>query len=1138
MKKNTRPNELLECRKILTVCFAFLFAWSAIVKGANIDIATQNVSAQFINISLNDVIWELQKQTDFTFIYSTNDVKNIIVKNVSANNEIVTTVLDKCLEDSGLTYSIHNGVIAIKKAEAPAIAIAAPQQKVTVFGQVVDNLGDPMPGVNVLVKETMQGSITDLDGKFSIDITQNKNVTLQLSFIGFTTQEVVASPGKTIRVVMEDDTNVLEEVVVTGYGTFKKSAFAGSASTVKMAEKEDVPAVDFKSLLQGSTPGVQVNSASGTLGASSKVTIRGMGSINASTEPLYVVDGVPVMSSVNSSIDSGTDVMATLNVSDIENITVIKDAAAASLYGSRAANGVIVITTKSGKEGKPSFNLKADWGFSKYATDYREVLGGPERRELFTEGLQNQARYILKKDILDENGKPVKDENGKTMQRPYTEAEIVQYADDNIDLWAPIPEGGYVDWEKALFRENAPYQNYEFSASGGDKKISYYSSLSYNKQDGIVRQQGLERITGRLNVKYQITEKLQLGANILYSKMNQFGSSEGGTYTAPIYATRHKLSASDAIYDEEGNYNVKLLELGKRNPKSQLDLNYKKQILDRAFNTLFANYKFIPGLIFNTTLSYDRTNSGYKSWTDPRSTDGESDNGSLSRSMNQYRQMVWKNNLTYDVSVKDKHNMDFLAGYETHEYRRSYLSGSIKDFPNVEKPHISNGANISGLSGYDDYGWRMVSYLGRVNYNYENKYYLGASARIDGSSRLHKDSRWGTFWSASAAWRISSEPFMESVRHILTDTRLRVSYGSNGTLPNEYYGYMDLVSFKYSYNSKPGIVDKQIGNKDMKWEKNYNLNVGLDFRLFDRVSTTIEFYNRNTSDLLLDMPLSYTTGFTSMLTNVGKMRNRGVELDITADIIRGNDFSWISSLNLSHNKNKVLNLGDQDEIISGYKIRRVGLPYYSYYVKEFAGIDPQDGWPMYYINDPEKPNERTTTKDAAEANYIVYKNADPKLAGGWSNSFKYKWFDLSFNWTFTFGGYSYDRGASKLEHAGKSEKGAIQSYYSRRWQKPGDVTDIEMFMVGNEYCMADVVNSRRVHSSDHFRLKNLTFGVTLPKSWTKKANLSNVRFYFSGINLLTFAAYDGYDPEIPLDGDLYFETPKMKTLTFGVDIKF
>lgn len=1122
MEKTKSNVKWRRVKKMLAVCLVFELMCTGF-SYATIDVAAQTVTASFKNTMLNDVIWELQRQTDFTFIYSTSDVQHVKVNGVKAKNENVTDVLDKCLANTDLMYDIHDGVVTIKKTDAKvARSVAAPQQKAVITGQVLDENKEPLPGVHVSVKGTQTGTITDMDGYFSLDVSQGQVVILHITYIGYAPIEVQATPGNPVSVVMREDAEVLDEVVVTGYATIKKSAFAGSASVVKMGDKADLPVSDFKSLLQGSAPGIQLNSASGALGAETKVTIRGLGSFNASTSPLYVIDGVPVMTSVNSGQDDyGTDIMATLSTSDIENITVIKDAAAASLYGSRAANGVIVITTKSGKDGKASFNLKADWGFSKYATDYRPVMGGAERRETFWEGLYNQAYYLNKK----------------------TEAEATEYANANIDAWAPQPKAGtalyeWVDWEKELFNNSAPYENYEFSASGGDKKTSYYASLSYNNQDGLVRQQGLERITGRVNMKYKMTERLQLGANVLYSKMKQLSSSEGGTYTSPIYSTRHKVSASDHIYELDGSYNVNLLENGKRNPKSALDLNYKKVTLDRSFNTIFANYTFMDGLVFNTTLSLDHTNSEYKSWSDPRSTDGSSNNGSLSNTLYQNDQLVWKNNLSYNATFNRVHNVDALVGYETHEFKRKYLSGSVKDFPSVDKHQISNGSNITGLSGNGNSGWRLLSYLGTANYNYNNKYYLGASARVDGSSRLHRDSRWGTFWSVSGAWRVSSEGFMEGVRDVLSDLRLRASYGSNGTLPSDYYGYMDLVSFGYAYNAKPGLLESQLGNKNLKWEKNYNLNLGIDFRLFDRVGVTAEYYRRQTSDLLMNMDLSMVTGFNSILTNTGEVENTGIEVDIHADIVREKALTWTSSLNFGHNKNKIVDLGGQEQIVGSYYIRKVGHAYHQYYVKEFAGINPETGYPQYYVNDPDKPGDRSITEKSADANYIMHKSPDPKLSGGWSNSLRYKWFDLNFMLTYTLGGYSYDYGASKVEHAGKSEKGAIQALYRDRWKQPGDVTDIEMFMVGNPYSMASVVSSRRIHSTDHLRLKSLTFGISLPKQLVKKAYLDNVRLFFSGSNLLTWAAYDLYDPEIPSNGYIYFDTPKMKTFTFGVDVKF
>ena len=566
------------------------------------------------------------------------------------------------------------------------------------------------------------------------------------------------------------------------------------------------------------------------------------------------------------------------------------------------------------------------------------------------------------------------------------------------------------------------------------------------------------------------------------------------------------------------------------------DLNYNRQTADRSFNTIFANLKFIDGLVFNTTFSYDHTNTKYKRWNDPRSSDGENDNGMIVSSFYQYDQLVWKNNLTYITNLADKHNLDVLIGYEVNQYKRDYISGTIKNFPTVDKDEISNGSNITGLGGYLNER-RMVSYLSRLNYNYDNKYFFGASARIDGSSQLYKTSRWGTFWSVSGAWRISEEGFMKPINNVLSETKLRASFGSNGTLPSDFFGYLDLTGFGYNYDTEPGIRETQIGDRKLTWEKNYNFNVGLDFRLFDRLSFTAEYYTRSTSDLLMDVPTSGTIGFTDYLMNVGKVQNQGIEIDMSAEILKTKHFTWNSSLNIGHNKNEIKSLGSQNEIKTGPYIRRVGHSYYTYYLVEFAGINPDTGIPEYYVN-AEGGDPKETTQDASKANRILYKVADPKISGGWTNTFKHKLIDLSFTWTFTLGGYSYDDAAQKLDHGGAEANHAIQKYYKDRWRNPGDNTRIEMFIVDNPYDMSGVANTRRVHSTDHLRLKNLTLGFTLPKKLTTKIKLNNVRAYFSSVNLLTFAAYDNYDPEVPRNGSVFFDTPKMRTFTFGLDIKF
>ena len=428
-KKHNYTNHGKSSKRLWITFLFFCIITTGFMQAANKVFAQATVTASFKNATLSEILWEIQRQTDFTFVYSTNDVKQIKVQNLNVNNEKIANVLDKCLMNSGLTYSVHNGVIAIKQIEEKESAV--PQQKTTLTGTVLDETGEPIIGANILVKGTTNGTTTDLDGHFSLDVDRIP-ATLIISYIGYGKQEIKATAGKTLKVVMAPDNNVMEEVVVTGYGTFKKSAYAGSASTVKTGELKDLPVVSFSSLLEGNAPGVQVTSSSGQPGASTSIRIRGMGSINASNEPLYVIDGVPMLNgnvSEFSYADSGNSLMATLNSNDIESMTVIKDAAAASLYGSRAANGVIVITTKKGASGKTKINLRADWGLSNMAINYRPILNGEDRREILHLGLAN---YALN--------------NGND------EAAAKAFADKNIEDFAARPWSGYTDWKDVLFR--------------------------------------------------------------------------------------------------------------------------------------------------------------------------------------------------------------------------------------------------------------------------------------------------------------------------------------------------------------------------------------------------------------------------------------------------------------------------------------------------------------------------------------------------------------------------------------------------------------------------------------------------------------------------------------------------------------
>ncbi|WP_417573049.1 TonB-dependent receptor [Phocaeicola sp.] len=1116
-KKGHKNQAERSSRRLWITLLFFCFTVTGFMQAANAVFAQTTVTATFKNATLSEVLWEVQRQTDFTFVYSTEEVKNVKVEKLIVNHEKIANVLDKCLKGSGLTYTVHDGVIAIKPV-SKVEEMAAPQQKTKLNGTVVDETGEAIIGANVIVKGTTNGCTTDLDGHFTLDV-DHLPATLMVSYIGYTRQEIKVTSAKTIKVEMAPDNNLMDEVVITGYGTFKKSAYAGSAASVKGETLKDVPAISFKDLLQGNAPGVQFTSSSGQPGASSSLRIRGMGSFNASNSPLYVIDGVPMRSgTINTmSSDAGLDIMSTINSSDIESVTVIKDAAAASLYGSRAANGVVLITTKKGKAGKPSISLKADWGSSDFAMDYRPIMGGEERRQYIYDGLV--AGQIKK---------------GKS------EADAMAYADGEIDDYAPVPWCGYTDWDDVLFKKGN-HQSYEASLSGGTDRFKYYSSLSYLKQDGIAINSGLERISGRLNVDFQATSKLKLGANVLFATVNQDVYSEGTSYSSPFYTSRNAVVPSDPIYNEDGSWNRDLIRIGDRNPLLSATYDYQREYVTRTFNTIYGEYEFIKDLKFKSTFSYDYVITKGKDWSDPRTSNGDDINGGMSKKYYEYNKMVWANQVSYKTSIARDHHIDALVGYEIDDQYRDYLSGYATNFATHDKNQISNGMKTESVGG-NDTRTRMVSYLTRLNYDYKNKYYLGGSFRTDGSSRFQRDNRWGSFWSISGAWRIIEEKFMSPTKDWLTDLKIRASYGVNGTLPSDYFGYMGLSSLTNGYLEQPGIIQSQLRNDDLQWETNYNLNLGLDFALWNRINVTLEYYTRTTKNLLMDRPISMTTGFSSYLMNIGEVKNKGVELEISSTNIQTKDFSWNTTFNISHNKNKIVTLdGMQTEIKSGSQIRKVGKSYRTFYMIEFAGINPETGAPQFYTNDVDENGNyiKDITEEINKAHAIVLdKHAEPNAIGGLSNTLRYKWFDLNFMFSYQFGGYSYDNWAQKTEHGGNDLEANIPSYYKDSWKKPGDVTKYELFYEKPSVAMNKVTTTRRLHSTDFIRLKTLTFGFTVPKDWTRKIGIENVRLYASANNLWTWAAYDYYDPEAVSGGTAIWGTPPLKTVTFGINVNF
>lgn len=1020
------------------------------------------------------------------------------------------------------------GILFLCLLLLPGVAYA---QKRQIEGTVISQEDkEPLIGATVIVKGSLSGAETDLDGHFTLEVDPDAKFII-VDYIGMKQAQVPIPKSGILNVALQPEAMNLDEVVVTGYGNFSRSSFTGSANTLRADLLKEMPVVSIEQKLQGMTSGVNITGSSGQPGANASIRIRGMGSFNASNEPLFVIDGVPVTSG-NLSTGSGseasymnnakTNIMSTINPSDIENITVIKDAAA-SLYGSRAANGVILITTKQGSKGRTRVTLNASAGFSDAAVDFRPTLNGEQRRELLYEGLVNYAQDQIAKDPASFTQTPE------------------EYANANIGAYTSVPALGYTDWKDVLMRR-AVHQNYEASISGGSENTTVYSSLGYQKQEGLVENSSMERYSGRFNVQQKIGKRGEAGANLMFSQVNQEMNEERTSSINPFYCMAVATPPSYPVFNEDGSY-ANTYPGTNVNPLRDMRTDYNRVRMTRIFGTAHGAVEIIKGLKLKEVLSYDysiQKDARYfnaLSGAGPKSgSDAQSSKGFI-----EYGKLISSTSLNYVKTFANKHHLDVLAAYEAESFQTDKAAGEKSKMPSDQLFEPDNAAVINSfVSSTQDY--RLLSYLTRLNYDYDNRYYIAGSFRRDGSSRLAPEHRWGNFWSVSGMWHLGAEDFMKAVKPVLSDVKIRASYGVNGNQPGSYYGYMGLYSYGKNYMDNPGSYESTQANPNLKWEKNYNMNLGLDLAFIDRIFVTLEYYNRDTKDLLYNRPISATTGFLNYLGNLGQLNNKGVELEVRSLNISNADFNWTTVLNLTHNKNKIVALdGNLDQVVeSSWFIRKIGLPFNTFYVKEFAGVDPSSGNALYYKNtEDENGNlDRTLTQDVNEAQAVPYKQVDPKISGGLTNILSYKWFDLAFTLSYSLGGYSFDKTGTYIETDGASEGNRnLPIYELDRWQKPGDITDIPRFVLGR----SDKVSggsSRFVHSTDHLRLKNLTFGFTLPHNWTDKVLLDKVRVYFSGSNLLTWAKWKQYDPEVPVSGEVFCETPPMRTFSFGVEVNF
>lgn len=988
--------------------------------------------------------------------------------------------------------------------------------------------GSPLPGVSITLKGSTRGTQTDAIGQYSILVPSSESV-LTFSFVGFKTESVVVGVKNKLNISLEDDSQSLNEVVVVGYGTVQKSSLTGNIAKVSSKDIQNVPVNSIEQSIQGKAAGVFIEAGNGKLGQGIKMRIRGSSSVTAGNQPLYVVDGIPIITDSQSNTSSPTNPLADINFNDVESVEVLKDASAAAIYGARASNGVVLITTKQGKVGKTNFELNYYTGISN-ATGHRDWLNTAEYVELFKEARANAGLSL----------------SGG-------ESRFTRYAVGERERWEnpASPKYTSTNWEDQVLVQGDVKQ-LDLNVRGGNDKTIFYASGGYNKTNGILIKNSFERISGRLNLEHKATEKISLGVNFSLAKTTNNRLSNDNAFSTPMQIVA--LAPLSPVIDPRTGIPTDTYDGANvtqyYNPLINVDYSSNVTTVYRSIGNVFGKYKILDGLSFRTEYGYDLLIQNEETYygTETKRNNSTSPNGVGDNRFVQIFNYNTNNFFNYNKTFAEKHAVDATLGMSYQESKRDVTYVEGKAFPSSSyKQIIAAAQKTDGTS--EETAFAFLSYFARVNYKLDNRYLLSLSGRVDGSSRFGANSRYGFFPAASAGWVVSEENFMKD-QHTLSFLKLRASYGLTGNAEIQNFKSAALFSGDAGYAGVPGQRPSQIANPDLKWETTAQADLGIEFGLLkDRISGEIDVYSKNTTDLLLNVNVPGTTGFKTQLRNTGKLENKGFEFVLNTRNIVG-AFNWTTSFNIATNKNKITDL--QGQVISGSFLSRAveGQSIGVFYGPEYAGVDPKNGDALYYKNTEVKDangnvtgRDRSTTNDINDASYVVIGNPNPKWIGGITNTMNYKGIDLSFSFQGVFGNDIYNGGGKFMSANGDYWDNQTKDQLTR-WRKPGDITNVPQARFDSQNGTAE--SSRYVSDGSYVRLKNVTIGYTLPASIIKKLNLSKVRIYATGQNVFTFTKYKGWDPEVNSDaystnvtqGIDFYSAPQAKTFILGVNIGF
>jgi TonB-linked SusC/RagA family outer membrane protein len=1014
-------------------------------------------------------------------------------------------------------------------------------QNKTITGQVIDSESKTgVPGVSVIVKGTTTGNITDVEGKFSIQASSTD--VLIFTSVGYVSQEITVGNQSIINVDFAVNIQQLNEVVVVGFGEIDKRDLTGNIAKVSGADIQNIPVPSFEQAIQGRAAGVFVESQNGKLGQGIKIRVRGSSSVSAGNDPLYVIDGIPITSASQSSTSASTNPLADINFNDIESIEILKDASSAAIYGSRGSNGVVLITTKKGKAGKTKLNINYFAGIST-ETGRREFLNSQEYIDLNREAAIRGGIYDFRVGAsgYGSEQEAVDDYVG------FYESRMQRYNAGNPDWETSNTD---VDWQDQVFRKAGIHQ-FDINAAGGNEKTRFYVAGQYMDQEGILIGNRLRRLSGRVNIDHKANDKFSFGMNLSLTRSENNRLSNDNAFSTPIQIVA--LSPNTPIIDPRtglpsgqldnntgrpnGNYPVYY------NPLLSLENAYYNTVVFRSIGNAFANYNIIKGLSFRSEFGVDfllQNEDAYYGRATSRNIGTQEGFGS-----NYYSQVsnyTLNNFFAYNKEIK-LHSISATLGMSYQQSDALYNTVEGQGFVSDSYRTLAGAAQITAGSSVKS-AFSFLSYFARANYKFNDKYLISLSGRIDASSRFGRDNRYGFFPAASLGWIVSEESFMENVS-FLSLLKVRTSYGLTGNAEIGNFASRGLFG-SASYVGVPGQGPTQIENQNLKWETTAQFDIGIDFGfLKNRITGEIDYYIKNTSDLLLNVNVPGTTGFSSALQNIGKLENKGFEFVVTSQNLV-NELTWSTSLNIATNKNKITDLAGQ--VLGTNDINRAieGQPIGVFFGREFAGADPANGDALYVLNttNPDGSINRETTDDYNAAQQVVLGSPNPKWIGGITNTFGYKGFDLSVFFQFVVGNDIYNGGGQYMSaSAGNGFDNQTRDQLNA-WQNPGDITNVpeaRQFW-GN----GTNPSSRYLSDGSYLRLKSLIFGYSLPSNLVQKIKMEKVRIYFAAQNLLTFTKYEGWDPEVNADyqssninqGVDFYSAPQAKTLTVGVNLGF